>query len=102
MRKLQQGDVLIQTGVIPKGATIKRHVRGWVLAEGEVTGHAHEVVGDGVEVYEKDGVLYLHAPNGGRIQHEEHAAFDIPAGDYTIRIVREYDHFLEESRSVAD
>lgn len=102
MRMLQQGDVLLRSGIIPKGATIKKHARGWILAEGEVTGHAHEVLGEGVEVLEKDGVLYLRAPHGGRIQHEEHTAFDIPPGDYTIGIVKEYDHFAEEAREVRD
>lgn len=102
MRQLQQGDVLLRTGKIPKGAIIKKHARGWVLAEGEATGHAHEVIGDGVEVLEKNGVLYLHAPYGGRVQHEEHTAVDIPAGDYTVGIVKEYDHFAEEAKEVRD
>lgn len=102
MRQLQQGDVLLRTGIIPSTATVKRHTRGWVLAEGEVTGHAHEVIGEGVEVLEKDGVLYLHAPSGGQIQHEEHHTITIPPGDYTIGIVREYDHFAEEAREVRD
>lgn len=100
MKKLQQGDVLLSAcHGIPRAAILRKDT---VVAYGEVTNHKHEVVGDGVEVYEQDGTLYLHAPNGGRIQHEEHAAFDIPAGDYTIGIVREYDHFAEEARFVAD
>lgn len=103
MKQLQQGDVLMRSCTkIPKDAKVKKHARGWVLAEGEVTGHAHEVIGEGVEVLEKDGVLYLSAPKGGTIKHEEHKAFTIPPGNYTVGIVKEYDHFLEEARQVAD
>lgn len=99
-RQLQQGDVLIRSvKAIPRGAKKKENT---VVAYGEVTGHCHEVIGDGVEVYDVDGVLYVSAPNGGRIQHEEHRPIDIPAGTYAIGIVREYDHFSEEARRVAD
>jgi hypothetical protein len=105
MTQLQQGDVLLEKiGAIPhrKEAKLKRHVRGWVLAEGEATGHAHEVIGDGVEVYEHDGVLYLSAPNGGTVKHEEHKTITVPPGNYRVGIVQEYDHFAEEARQVRD
>ena len=98
--QLQQGDVLIRSvDSLPKHITKKPHT---IVAYGEVTGHKHEVMGDGVEVFECDGVLYVSAPHGGTIRHEEHHSIEIPPGYYSIGIVREYDHFLEESRSVAD
>lgn len=101
--KYQQGDVLLrQVATIPHGGTVVRHARGWVVAEGEGTGHAHVVIGDGVEVYEKDGTLYVSAPNGGTIRHEEHKPIDLAPGNYEIGIVREYDHFVEEARQVRD
>lgn len=100
MQTWQQGDVIGRlVSAIPKKAKKKDHT---VVAYGEVTGHKHEVVGDGVEVYDLDGVLYVSAPHGGRIQHEEHHAIDLPAGNYEIGIVREFDHFKEEARNVAD
>lgn len=98
---LQQGDVLIR-GVarIPEAARPKKGRA--ILAFGEVTGHCHEAIGDGVEVFERDGVLYLSAPKGCTVQHEEHKAIAVPPGDYQIGIVREYDHFAEEARAVQD
>jgi len=97
---IQQGDVLLfSDATVPAGASRLPHTR---LAEGEVTGHCHEAVGEGIELVEKDGTLYLVAPNGGTVTHQEHAPVEIPAGTYRVGIVREYDHFAEEARQVQD
>ncbi len=96
---IQQGDVLLSSGEIPEGAKRLDHAR---LAEGEATGHAHVAIGDGVELFEKDGTLYLSAPNGGSVKHEEHKAVDVPAGTWKVERVLEFDHFAEEARRVAD
>lgn len=101
LRNLQQGDVLMRgVAEIPSPA-IRKSGRA-ILAFGEVTGHCHEAIGDGVEAYESDGVLYLSAPSGATVQHEEHKPITLPPGNYQIGIVREYDHFAEEARRVAD
>lgn len=103
---LQHGDVLIKrlSGGIPQNAT-KRKLdnRGVVLAEGEVTGHAH-VIKDSTSavLFESDFALYLRVLSETTVVHEEHKPITIPAGDYQIGIVREYDHFAEEARKVAD
>ena len=104
MKTQQQGDVLIRAiDNLPKKLKRKQHPRGAVLAEGEVTGHAHVVIGDGVEVWEaEDGTIYVSAPRGGELVHEEHHAQYLEPGHYRIGIVREYDHFAEEARNVAD
>lgn len=104
MTTQQQGDVLIrQIAQLPKNLKLRQHPRGAVVAEGEVTGHAHVVLGDGVEVWgAEDGTLYVSAPHGGTVTHEEHHAQPLAPGDYRIGIVREYDHFAEEARQVAD
>ena len=70
-----------------------------ILAHGEHTGHFHEAHGDGVALYE-DGTL--DAPRGAEVTHQEHAPIAVPPGTYERSIVAEYDHFLEESRNVAD
>lgn len=70
-----------------------------ILAHGEHTGHFHEAHGDGVALYE-DGVL--EAPNGAEVTHQEHAPIRVPPGMYERSIVKEYDHFTEEARNVAD
>jgi len=100
MKFYQQGDVLIKhTKKIPSEAVRVRHT---VLAEGEVTGHAHRASGEGVVVMEFDGTLFMDAPNGAEVTHEEHGPHTIPPGIYEIGIVKEYDHFAEEIREVAD
>lgn len=96
----QQGDVLMFQRSIPKGAQ-KKAGRA-ILALGEATGHCHEALGDGVELYEKDGVLYLSAPNGAQVTHQEHHTQTLNPGTYQIGIVKEYDHFAEEARNVRD
>ena len=99
----QQGDVLLKSiDSIPEGAKkVERKARGYVLAEGENTGHAH-VIEDEIVMVEKDGVLYMGLKGDTIVKHEEHGHITIPAGNYQIGIVREYDHFLEESKSVRD
>lgn len=70
-----------------------------ILAHGEHTGHFHEAHGDGVALYD-DGVL--EAPCGAEVTHQEHLPVVIPPGTYERSIVKEFDHFLEESHNVAD
>ena len=96
----QQGDILIFPKPIPKDCARKEGRA--ILAFGEATGHCHEALGDGVELYEKDGVLYLSAPHGATVTHQEHRPQTLDPGTYQIGIVKEYDHFKEESRNVRD
>jgi len=97
----QHGDVTIQPATIPQGATLTLHR---VLAEGEVTGHAHRLADDAdVAVYEHEGTLFLRVgPAGVPISHEEHGVGVIAPGEYRVGRVQEYDHFAEESRAVQD
>jgi hypothetical protein len=73
-----------------------------VLADGELTGHAHRAEGRGVAVYGAGVQRLLNAPHGATVTHEEHHAIDLPAGEYEISRVQEYDYDTEESRNVAD
>ncbi|WP_411122052.1 hypothetical protein [Streptomyces sp. x-19] len=106
----RQGDVLIVP--VAEGA-LPEHVRGladeprdargrMVLALGEVTGHAHAVVGPGVlrRVAGAWGPMLLHVPDGGRVVHEEHAAISLPKGWY--RVVRQREYVPGSVRLVAD
>lgn len=74
------------------------------LAEGEVTGHFHAAVGEGVELYDGDtaGSMLMDAPHGAAVTHQEHNAFSVPAGSFVRRIVQEMDHEAEAVRNVAD
>ena len=87
----RQGDVLIRRiASLPtqKGAQRKTGI----LAEGEVTGHAHRV--DDIacaEALEIGNGLYLRVGEEGvRIVHEEHAPINLPPGNYEVEIQREY------------
>ena len=107
MKFIQQGDVLLKKiDSLPEGSKIKNASdKGYVLAEGESTGHAHritEIASDICRLYEKDGVLYVKALNSVNLTHEEHKQVTIPEGIWEVGIVREYDHFLEEARNVKD
>lgn len=73
-----------------------------ILALGESTGHAHAVVGQGA-LYPAPTPLepmYLHLPAGGRVVHDEHAAFPLPAGWF--RVVRQREYEPGSVRMVAD
>ena len=61
-----------------------------VVAEGEVTGHAHRVRGPGVRLRdlsdtEIEGRLRLDVPRGGTITHEEHRMIVLEPGTYEVR-----------------
>ncbi|MBL1067873.1 hypothetical protein [Streptomyces sp. 7-21] len=73
-----------------------------VLALGEVTGHAHAVVGPGRLLREPggSGAMLLELPGGGRLVHEEHAAITLPKGWY--RVIRQREYVPGAVRLVAD
>lgn len=103
MRTFQQGDVLIQAIEMPEGVTKVKRVKGrLILAEGEVTGHAHAIKSKEAELYEKDGVLYLRCETDCTVTHEEHGPVTVPPGDYVVHRVVEVDPFADEVRKVAD
>ena len=98
----QQGDCLIEAvESIPTRAKLRKG--RCVLAEGEATGHAHVIEQKGAKLYEGDaGELFLELSKEATVTHEEHGAVVVAPGKYKIRKVREYDHWEEESRAVAD
>jgi hypothetical protein len=104
----QQGDVIIERKEIPKDAEkIEEKSKDFiVLAEGEVTGHAHRIAtSDSLEVAErkqKEGTTYLFVGKPLPILHEEHKSFVIRPGDNIVRGVIEYDPFQIKERRVAD
>ena len=106
---LQQGDVvMVPIDEIPAGVKV---LATEILQEGEYTGHAHRLmfrhedkaIGSGT-VYQHPESLqkYFELKEPTALRHEEHKEIVVPAGRYEVRIVKEYDHFLEEARNVAD
>lgn len=95
----QQGDVIIKKISQVKGKKLN-HL---TLAEGEATGHHHTITEGETELYEEQGVLYLRVNSEkATLTHQEHKPIELPTGEYEIGRVREYDHFAEEARRVAD
>ena len=85
----RQGDLLIvRIESIPQNA-IRQKSR--ILAEGEATGHLHEL--DSGEAYEKDGVLYFRVSGekSSTLLHPEHKAITFESGEYKVIRQREYE-----------
>lgn len=90
---VRQGDVLlIEVDAAPAAATpIPLDAGRVVLAYGEVTGHAHAIrSGSATLVADETGRRFLRAATDLSLTHEEHAAIDLPSGDYEVVIQREY------------
>ncbi len=89
----RQGDVLIMAveGLPTDLAAMSRDQGRVVLAEGEVTGHAHAIVDREAVLYEGDGDdRFLEVASPVTVTHEEHDAIDLPPGVYQVVRQREY------------
>lgn len=100
---IQQGDILFnRVNSIPKTAKIvKRSPKGFVFAEGEVTGHAHITTAD-IELFEHNGTLYMRNALPIEVEHEEHGTVTVPEGEWEVGRVVEYDPFEEAIEAVRD
>ena len=89
MKMIRQGDVLLVAieKQIPMGLVSKSEV---ILAEGELTGHAHRLTGTEVYEWAIDGQRYVQVKGGsGSLSHEDHDPVPVAvvAPDTTYRIV---------------
>lgn len=96
----RQGDQLFRevTGLDLSEAT-RQVVTGYVVALGEVTGHAH-VIEQEVTVLTWQGGRYVSSAEPVTVTHEEHAPVTIPAG--TFQIVQQQQYTPEEVRPIID
>jgi hypothetical protein len=101
----RQGDVLIKSvAEIPEGLTpVPLDAGRVILAYGEVTGHAHAVVGD-VEFFAADleemEQRFLKVEQEAQVVHEEHGTVTLPPGEY--EVVRQREYAPEAPQWVAD
>ncbi len=100
----QQGDVIIEKiSQIPSTAKKINHL---ILADGEVTGHKHEIICDNgiAELFQEEkGNLYLSVKKGTvTLTHQEHLPQIIKVGNYKIGRVLEYDYDTKEIEKVRD
>lgn len=89
----RQGDVLLvrHDNTPESGMLIERDNERVVLAYGEVTGHSHAVRQADVQLYERDSIRWLIAPEEFVIEHEEHHALTVPAGIWVVVAQYEYE-----------
>lgn len=100
----QHGDVLLYSVIdIPKGAKKIDGVKaGFIVERGEGV-HTHILNDvDGVEVYEKDGVMYLSVSKAVELDHEEHGIIVLKPAIYRKEIENEFDYETEEARKTKD
>jgi hypothetical protein len=90
--QVRQGDVLlVPVDEIPDGARSLARTGGRVvLAEGEVTGHAHAIRAAGATLLGAGEERYLRVTAPVTLDHEEHAAIEVAPGAYRVVIQREY------------
>jgi hypothetical protein len=112
MMQQRQGDVLLRPTTVQPSArakTIRDHGRT-ILAYGEMTGHAHEVIPtvadpDPVaaqELFEEpDGTRLLVVRRPCALRHEEHDPIALDVG-MTYEVIRQSEWSLDQVRRVAD
>lgn len=109
MKLFRQGDVLIrEVAMRPKAGVDVRESGRVILAHGEVTGHAHEVVtadpiivNMGPQYFEEpDGKRFLFVDQDCLVTHQEHGP--IPVGPGCYEIVRQREYTPERIRQVVD
>lgn len=86
-----------------KGRKMKRKkLNKPVIAEGEVTGHTHQLEGN-VKVYQTGhGTREFDLDVFTNLTHQEHKTITLPPGQFESGQALEYDPFQEEARSVRD
>lgn len=102
MKVYRQGDVLLISAKLPKGAEKQSMQAPIVLAYGEVTGHAHKIDERDAEYWTAGGERFIRVALGqvANLVHEEHSTIPLPSGTY--RVVQQREYSPEEIRNVAD
>jgi len=99
------GDVIVyKENSLPKDFDQMKVIKENILAYGEHTGHCHKLFGENIDLREcpKTKTKYLRLVDEVTLKHQEHAPVVLPPGTYRIGIQKEYDHFEEITREVAD
>ena len=104
---IRQGDVglapLAAGSKLPDGLEPVARVGGrLILSQGSATGHAHAITTRTAKLFRDptSGTVYLAAPDGALLDHEEHTAITLAPGNYEVIQQREYTP--EAIRNVSD
>jgi len=96
----QQGDLLLHKEPIPN-AIMPLKIPGGILIKSPVTNHEHKI--DGPAEFFGDGATrYVRLSCETPLTHQEHKTIMLPAGEYRLGQVREFDHLTDEARTVID
>jgi hypothetical protein len=90
LKPFRQGDVLL---ISTRDESLTADVRQphLVLAEGEATGHRHQITVGEAELFDRYGTLYLRVISAtARLTHEEHGPIELPQGFWRVQIQREF------------
>lgn len=104
----RQGDVLIRpVEKMPRGLKpVPRDNGRVILAYGEVTGHAHAILEEDVQLLAADveelEQAFLRVESECAVVHDEHDTITLPPGDYEVTRQREYTSADMEPARVAD
>ena len=90
MELYRHGDVFLIREPLPPDAGVMPRTGDVILAEGEVTGHAHRIADPEVRMWSLGDQRYITVPRGASLTHEEHATIPLPPGDYKVVIQRVY------------
>jgi len=98
MKQIRQGDVLLVAveKQIPAGTETMART---ILAEGELTGHAHTLTAPEVYDWVESGQRYVRVSGGpGVLYHEEHDPIPAPVlpADVTFRVIPQQEWNLED------
>lgn len=80
--QVRHGDVLLTRKSDSAMAAEKKGKKRLVVAEGEVTGHAHVICAERIGVISP---TEIDLPDGGIITHEEHGVLRLDRGIYEVR-----------------
>jgi hypothetical protein len=100
-----QGDVsIIKIEKVGKEVRFESMKNGFIVAEGEISGHNHSLVAEPktlVEIAKDENGFYLKVTGGSvKMNHQEHATQTIGEGLYFIG--RQYEYNEVEERRVLD
>ena len=85
----RQGDILLELVEKPDSLVLRGQVEDGVIAQGEVTGHAHKLVGGELR-HGDGGMLALVPASGAVVTHDEHADLELEEGVWLVRTQSEY------------
>lgn len=95
----RQGDLLLRrVFALPENL---RHRQSEILAEGEMTGHKHRLMGQ-VQILDGEDGEYLQVNEESMLVHEEHNQVKLDSGFYKVIHEREFDPFEELAKPVTD